>query len=73
MNRFFPCEYIRKFNVEDNFVLMDFFYGVPLCIYGRSIFRVEKLTGNVTYVSWRNKLTAWHDSYFDLLIRKKFL
>ena len=29
---------------------------------------VEKLTGNVTYVSWRNKLTAWHDSY-DLLIR----
>lgn len=71
-----PCQidsfrrYIRKFNVEDNFVLMDFFYhGVPsMHLWQKYLQEVEKLTGNVTYVSWRNKLTAWHDSY-DLLIR----
>lgn len=62
--------YIRKFNVEDNFVLMDFFcHGVPsMHLWQKYLQEVEKLTGNVTYVSWRNKLTAWHDSY-DLLIR----
>ena len=71
-----PCQidsfrrYIRKFNVEDNFVLMDFFcHGVPsMHFWQKYLQEVEKLTGNVTYVSWRNKLTAWHDSY-DLLIR----
>lgn len=71
-----PCQidsfrrYIRKFNVEDNFVLMDFFcHGVPsMHLWQKYLQEVEKLTGNVTYVSWRNKLTAWHDSY-DLLIR----
>lgn len=73
-----PCQidsfrrYIRKFNVEDNFVLMDFFcHGVPsMHLWQKYLQEVEKLTGNVTYVSWRNKLTAWHDSY-DLLIRGK--
>ena len=71
-----PCQidsfrrYIRKFNVEDNFVLMDFFcHGVPsMHLWQKYLQEVEKLTCNVTYVSWRNKLTAWHDSY-DLLIR----
>ena len=71
-----PCQidsfrrYIRKFNVEDNFVLMDFFcHGVPsMHLWQKYLQEVEKLTGNGTYVSWRNKLTAWHDSY-DLLIR----
>lgn len=71
-----PCQidsfrrYIRKFNVEDNFVLTDFFcHGVPsMHLWQKYLQEVEKLTGNVTYVSWRNKLTAWHDSY-DLLIR----
>lgn len=71
-----PCQidsfrrYIRKFNVEDNFVLMDFFcHGVPsMHLWQKYLQEVEKLTGNVTYISWRNKLTAWHDSY-DLLIR----
>ena len=71
-----PCQidsfrrYIRKFNVEDNFVLMDFFcHGVPsMHLWQKYLQEVEKLTGNVTYVSWRNKLTAWYDSY-DLLIR----
>ena len=73
-----PCQidsfrrYIRKFNVEDNFVLMDFFcHGVPsMHLWQKYLQEVEKLTGNVTYVSWRNKLTAWHDSY-DLLIKEK--
>lgn len=49
---------------------MDFFcHGVPsMHLWQKYLQEVEKLTGNVTYVSWRNKLTAWHDSY-DLLIR----
>lgn len=73
-----PCQidsfrrYIRKFNVEDNFVLMDFFcHGVPsMRLWQKYLQEVEKLTGDVTYVSWRNKFTGWHDSY-NLLIRKK--
>lgn len=66
-----PCQidsfrrYIRKFNVEDNFVLMDFFcHGVPsMRLWQKYLQEVEKLTGDVTYVSWRNKFTGWHDSW----------
>lgn len=73
-----PCQidsfrrYIRKFNVEDNFVLMDFFcHGVPsMRLWQKYLQEVEKITGKVTYVSWRNKFTGWHDSY-NLLIREK--
>ncbi len=66
-----PCQidsfrrYIRKFRCEDNFVLMDFFcHGVPsMLLWNKYVKEVEKVTGKVTYVSWRNKFTGWHDSW----------
>lgn len=66
-----PCQidsfrrYIRKFRCEDNFVLMDFFcHGVPsMLLWDKYVKEVEKVTGKVTYVSWRNKFTGWHDSW----------
>lgn len=66
-----PCQidsfrhYIRKFGVEDNFVLMDFFcHSVPsMLVWKKYLQIVEKQTGPATYVSWRNKFTGWHDSW----------
>lgn len=66
-----PCQidsfrrYIRNFRCEDNFVLMDFFcHGTPSMLlwqcYAR---RAEARLGKLTYASWRNKLTGWHDSW----------
>lgn len=73
-----PCQidsfrrYIQKFRKEDNFILMDFFcHGVPsMLIWSKYLTEVEKITGKVTYVSWRNKDVGWHDSY-NLLIKGK--
>lgn len=66
-----PCQidsfrrYIRKFRCENNFVLMDFFcHGVPsMLLWDKYVKEVEKVTGKITYVSWRNKFTGWHDSW----------
>lgn len=66
-----PCQidsfrrYIRKFHCEDNFVLMDFFcHGVPsMWLWHKYTAEVEKTTGRITYASWRNKRTGWHDSW----------
>ena len=66
-----PCQidsfrrFIRKFKIEDNFVLMDFFcHAVPSkLMWDKYIRHVEKITGKVNYVSWRNKFTGWHDSW----------
>lgn len=66
-----PCQidsfrrYIKKFRVEDNFVLMDFFcHSVPSMLAWKKYLQiVEKKTGPVTYASWRNKFTGWHDSW----------
>lgn len=66
-----PCQidsfrrYIQRFRVEENFILMDFFcHGVPSkLMWDKYIKEVEKTTGKVTYVSWRNKFTGWHDSW----------
>lgn len=66
-----PCQidsfrrYIRKFKVEDNFVLMDFFcHSVPsMWVWKAYIQLVEKKVGKITYASWRNKQTGWHDSW----------
>lgn len=66
-----PCQidsfrrYIRKFKVEDNFVLMDFFcHSVPsMLAWKQYLHIVEQTTGKVNYVSWRNKRTGWHDSW----------
>lgn len=65
-----PCQidsfrrYIRKFHCEDNFVLMDFFcHGVPsMLLWNKYVKEVEKITGKITYASWRNKFTGLHDS-----------
>lgn len=66
-----PCQidsfrrYIRKFKIEDNFVLMDFFcHGVPsMLAWQKYIQMVEAKVGKVTATSWRNKQTGWHDSW----------
>lgn len=66
-----PCQidsfrrYIRKFRVEDNFVLLDFFcHCTPsMLAWNKYTKMVEKQTGKITYASWRNKFTGWHDSW----------
>lgn len=66
-----PCQidsfrrYIRKFRVEENFVLLDFFcHCVPsMWAWNKYTKMVEKQTGKITYASWRNKFTGWHDSW----------
>ena len=66
-----PCQidsfrrYIQKFRCEGNFVLMDFFcHGVPsMWLWKKYVAEVEKTTGKITYASWRNKFTGWHDSW----------
>ncbi len=66
-----PCQidsfrrYIRRFRVEDNFVLMDFFcHSVPSMLAWKKYLQiVEPQTGTVVYASWRNKLFGWHDSW----------
>lgn len=66
-----PCQidsfrrYIQKFRCEDHFVLMDFFcHGVPsMLLWKKYVAWAEKQVGKLTYVSWRNKFTGWHDSW----------
>ena len=66
-----PCQidsfrrYTKKFRCEDNFVLMDFFcHGVPsMLLWNKYANWAEKKVGKLTYVSWRNKFTGWHDSW----------
>ena len=66
-----PCQidsfrrYIRKFKCEDNFVLMDFFcHGVPsLFVWKKYLSEIQKKLGCIDFVSWRNKLNGWHDSW----------
>ena len=66
-----PCQidsfrrYIRKFKCEDNFILMDFFcHGVPSkWMWDKYVRWAETKVGKLTYVSWRNKQTGWHDSW----------
>lgn len=66
-----PCQidsfrrYIKKFHCEDNFVLLDFFcHGVPsMLVWKKYTEWAEKQVGKITYASWRNKWTGWHDSW----------
>lgn len=66
-----PCQidsfrrYIQRFHCEDNFVLLDFFcHGVPsMLMWKKYVAWAEKKVGKLTYVSWRNKFTGWHDSW----------
>lgn len=64
-----PCQidsfrrYIRKFRVEDNFVLLDFYcHSIPSMWAWKKYTRmIEKKTGEITHASWRNKSTVWSD------------
>ena len=66
-----PCQidsfrrYIRRFRVEERFVLVDFFcHGVPsMLMWRKYLCDVKKKIGQFSNVSWRNKVTGWHDSY----------
>lgn len=66
-----PCQidsfrrYIQKFRCEDNFILLDFFcHGVPsMLMWQKYMEWAERQVGKLTYVSWRNKFTGWHDSW----------
>lgn len=66
-----PCQidsfrrYIQMLHCEDNFVLMDFFcHCVPSKLAWDMYVRMqERKVGKLTYVSWRNKQTGWHDSW----------
>lgn len=74
-----PCQidsfrrYIQKFRIENNFVLMDFFcHSVPsLWAWKKYLHIVKRTTGNIDYVSWRNKQTGWHDSWAMKIEGKK--
>lgn len=63
-----PCQidsfrrFIKKFNIEENFVLMDFFcHGVPsLNLWKKYVQEVKYKTGKITYASWRNKQLHTH-------------
>lgn len=66
-----PCQidsfrrYIKLFRCEGNFVLLDFFcHGVPsMFVWQKYTQWAEKKVGKITYASWRNKWTGWHDSW----------
>lgn len=66
-----PCQidsfrrYIRKFKVEENFILLDFFcHAVPsMNAWRRYAEMAEKRIGRITCASWRNKFSGWHDSW----------
>lgn len=66
-----PCQmdsfrrYIRKFKVEENFILMDFFcHSVPsMWAWKKYTEMVERKVGKIVDASWRNKQTGWHDSW----------
>ncbi len=74
-NKFFisgtPCQidslrrYIQKMNIEDNFVLMDFFcHGVPsMNLWQKYIEIPKKKIGSISHISWRNKSNGWHNSF----------
>ena len=74
-----PCQidsfrrYIRKFKVEENFILLDFFcHAVPsMNAWRKYAEMVEKRIGRITCASWRNKFSGWHDSYNILVSGEK--
>ena len=66
-----PCQidslrrYIKRFKVEDNFVLLDFFcHGVPSKLaWDKYLAEIEKTTGKTKNATWRNKTYGWRNSY----------
>lgn len=66
-----PCQidslrrYIKKFKIEDNFILMDFFcHGVPsINLWKKYLEENEKKVGTIKSASWRSKKYGWHNSW----------
>lgn len=67
-----PCQidsfrnYMKRMRLpQENFVLLDFFcHGVPsMLVWKKYTEWAEKQVGKITYASWRNKWTGWHDSW----------
>lgn len=66
-----PCQIdsfrrlIKLRHVENNFILLDFFcHGVPsLLMWDKYLSSVKNNIGEISFVSWRNKSTGWHDSW----------
>ena len=76
-----PCQidsfrrYAKRFKIEDNFIFLDFYcHGVPsMNVWKKYLEMVEKETGRPTFVSWRNKVTGWHDSWAVMFDNKKIV
>ena len=74
-----PCQiasmrrYVRMRRIEDDVILMDFFcHGVPSkLVWDKYVSEVENQIGKVTYASWRNKQSGWHDSWGMFIKGKK--
>lgn len=66
-----PCMIasMRKFidlkHISNNFILIDFFcHGVPSkLLWNKYIKLKEKEIGKIHYISWRDKVEGWHNSY----------
>lgn len=66
-----PCQidsirrYIRRFKIEDNFILMDFFcHGVPSNLMWRKYLKgIQMQIAFPCNVLWRSKKYGWHDSW----------
>lgn len=66
-----PCQidsfrrFAQIFKCEDQFIFLDFFcHGVPSkLMWDKYVKHVEKYTGNIEELTWRNKRTGWHDSW----------
>ena len=76
-----PCQidslrrYIRKMQIEHNFILMDFFcHGVPsMLMWHRYLQLAVKKVGRVSAVAWRDKTTGWHNSFIMRINGKNLL
>lgn len=67
-----PCQidsfrrYIKRFKIEDNVILVDFFcHCVPsMWVWRGYLDMVRRKIGDITSASWRNKFEyGWHDSW----------
>lgn len=76
-----PCQidsfrrYAKRFKIEDNFIFMDFYcHGVPsMNVWKKYLEMTIKETGKPTFISWRNKVTGWHDSWAVMIDNKKLV
>lgn len=66
-----PCQidsfrrYIKRRNIENNFILVDFFcHGVPsMNLWMKYLSMVETKSGKAINVVWRDKTKGWQKSY----------